>query len=367
LSLSEYSAEIARHYAGNGRAWKLIHYSFVLVPTLAYMGWGLVCRRKHLGRCMSALLLCSLPVAVFFAVAPAHTCNPELLNGIFNRYDARGVPEIAQVVENFFLYTECFLLDSSALLGLLLLAAPFWQLRRLRERGPLSLPLIVCIVYYLAVMRIGVFPQVFYLLPLLPVVIVFAAELLCRWMKSCPMLAMAYLLAAVSVWGFQMHRCHPDYGLIAYPYVGERYLFGHATLGYTCVCHVEHDSASDAIDWVLANAEPGAHVIMNLPDHLMADGARPDLDLRWVNTGSWVDRVSLMRSDYVASYFHFEIDESWGSGWPTGDIHLYPYDRAFLMEHFDKVLSIRRAFDVEVASVWRRKNLPGKVKLETVR
>ena len=41
---------------------------------------------------------------------------------------------------------------------------------------------------------------------------------------------------------------------------------------------------------------------------------------------------------------------------PEGEVYQYPfYDRSVLERDFEKIVSVRRAFGIEVASVWKRR------------
>jgi hypothetical protein len=60
-------------------------------------------------------------------------------------------------------------------------------------------------------------------------------------------------------------------------------------------------------------------------------------------------------ADYVITSINAEISGRRGDDNPTDGIFKYPYDRTRLNSEFTKVFAVRRAYGLEVASVWRRK------------
>ena len=65
-----------------------------------------------------------------------------------------------------------------------------------------------------------------------------------------------------------------------------------------------------------------------------------------------------MRGDYVITTINTDIRQGFLDDNPEGSIYQYPYDREALEDNYLKVFSVQRAFDLEVAAVWRKKAIP---------
>ena len=49
------------------------------------------------------------------------------------------------------------------------------------------------------------------------------------------------------------------------------------------------------------------------------------------------------------------LQQGHGKDTPEGEIINYPFDQEVLKREYKQVFAVRRAFDLEVASVWRRR------------
>jgi hypothetical protein len=60
-------------------------------------------------------------------------------------------------------------------------------------------------------------------------------------------------------------------------------------------------------------------------------------------------------ADYVITSINAEIRKHMDDDNPTGDIFKCPYNRKRLNSEFTRVFAVRRAYGLEVASIWQRK------------
>jgi hypothetical protein len=346
---------IARHYERLPRAWKLTHYLCVLSLTLGYCAWGIAYRRERAPTWLGAIVLCTLSAAVFFAAAPAHTCNPTLVHSTIERFLRSRMPSGDLLTENAVLYSLAILFKSSPLIGLALLASPFFQLGRLRSRSALAFPLAIVAFYCAAVMRID-FQQVFYMLPLVPLLCLFVGDMTMRAMRLLPTATKRCAAIAVTLLAVDLCLSIPDYNLNGYQYLGERYICGHSTLGYTCVATIPNDGASQALDWTLTHARPGSRVALYVaPMTVRGALCQSWPDLRFSDGADWFQRLVLRDYDYVVTQEFYEVNEGLGPDRPTGSIRTRAwYDRAELERDFVKVFAVERRFGIEPASVWER-------------
>jgi hypothetical protein len=149
-----------------------------------------------------------------------------------------------------------------------------------------------------------------------------------------------------------LYRCYPDDNLNGYQWMGERYIAGRSSIGYRSVVQVRSDGAEQGLRWLNEHAESGDTVVHFLPPHIAGTvSSNPPFRL----VAGLADSTSIADADFVVSQFNSELRGGWGPSNPRGSIYAYPYDRALLEAEFAKVFSVRRAFGIEVAAVWRRK------------
>ena len=63
----------------------------------------------------------------------------------------------------------------------------------------------------------------------------------------------------------------------------------------------------------------------------------------------------MFQPDYIVIHIGEIIWQGEGRDDTQGSIFRYPFDPEVLYKEYEQVLVIRRAFDLEVASVWKRK------------
>jgi hypothetical protein len=159
-------------------------------------------------------------------------------------------------------------------------------------------------------------------------------------------LALVALIADFAVY-------YPDLHLNGYRLLGERYLFGRSTVGYRSVVHVPIDGVEQTLAWVGRHAGPDDRVLTMFPPRHIVRSLIRNRDYDWID--GQIERDAIGRADWVLTDLNGDIRSGEGLDNPTGEIRKYPYDREELERDFEKVFAVTRACDLEVATVWRRK------------
>jgi hypothetical protein len=106
------------------------------------------------------------------------------------------------------------------------------------------------------------------------------------------------------------------------------------------------------VEWLNANAEAGQvaqlyvepwHIVNSTapdPVYKITDGFEESLDTN---------------PDYIVIHIGAIIWQGEGEDNPQGSIFRYPFDLERLHNDYEHVFVVRRAFDLEVAGVWKRK------------
>ena len=150
-------------------------------------------------------------------------------------------------------------------------------------------------------------------------------------------------------------RCYPDLNLNGYQWLGTRYFAGRSTLGYRSIGQVGNDGLEQCTKWVAGHAEPGDTVVTYTIARQVVLGAIPD-----GSEAVWIDgprnREALATADWVITHLNDDIRDGYGTDDPSGEVFQYPhYDRAMLLADFERVHTVTRRFDIEVAAVWGRR------------
>jgi hypothetical protein len=194
--------------------------------------------------------------------------------------------------------------------------------------------------------------QTFYTVPLLPILSLLAANQFMRLWLHRRKIAQVLAFLLIGWWGMEMIQCYPDYHLNGYQWLGERVLFGRSSIGYRSVVYTPSDGVQQAIEWLNANAEPGQVAQLYIePWHIIRYIA-PNPAYRLANG---FEESLLSKPDYVVIHINELIWEGVGLDTPKGDVIRYPFDREILMQKYEKVFSVKRAFDLEMISIWQRK------------
>ncbi len=313
---------------------------------------GMLRRRHHRlpARAVGAWIA-AYAIATFFLIPPVHLTEPDLLVGMLRRafHDllaGEGSPGQFAVF-----YAACLVFKSSPVVGAALLASPAAALWQARRRHELRLLLAALLLYGLVLLKLPL-AQTFYLVPLLPVLALLAADQACRW-RARPALIAAAGLVAFGWLAVDMARCYPDFNLNGYQYLGERRLAGRATLGYRGVAQVTTDGTEQVLRWTADHAEPGSTVATYLlASHIVHAAGLPGVTLE---NGLRSQADLLAGADYAVIALGSTLADDRGTDPLEATIYDLPYDPDILQRQFSRVFSVRRAFGLEVASVWKRR------------
>ena len=336
--------------------WTWFVFAFLAVGLAA---WLVARRDRCVGRLAAGPVVVALAGITFFLVPPCHLLQSELLVGLAKHVLRSARDTAGGTLEYGAFFTACVLFKSSPLVGALLLVSPLGWLARFRSRPGVRLLLAALALYLLCLLRLPL-AQTFYLMPIFPILALAASDQAVRLARIRPRLAVAVGVAASLLLTADLARCYPDYNLSGYQYLGARRLAGRSTLGYAGVAQVTTDGVEQSLRWVSARAgAEDAVIFYALPTHIVR-AVCPNPPFRLVN-GLRTPAADLRDFDYVVLSIGAELYDDRGLPPPGGEVFGVPYDRDLLLGRFRKVFSVRRAFGVEVASVWWRDPESGSV------
>lgn len=298
------------------------------------------------------VLVILVALTVFVMIPPAHLTNPDIVASLRGRFDQEMGWNPGFMLEAIALHLSSVIFKSSPLVGLALLAGLVATLLSWRRRPQVRFPSLVVIFYFLGLALLPI-AQTFYMMPLLPILAIFAADLwfnLLSWKRRA---ALFVGVAAAGLLVLDLLLCYPDYNLNGYQWLGARYLAGRATLGYRSVVQTTSDGVQQAVEWVCDNARRRERVVVYVHPWHIVWATCPNPNFRFVQ-GKWETVRS--KPDFVVTHINHQIRQSWAGQSRGHGIFWQPYDVAWVEAHYDKVFSVGRAFGLEMASVWQRKD-----------
>ncbi len=330
---------------------------------LALLAWGavLVWAVRHRHRATSPLLLLgfvlALALGTFMILPPVHLTNPAILASLSGRFRHEMGWNPAFAGEAAALHLASVVFKSSPLIGVGLLLGPILAALSWRAKEAVRFPLLVVVCYFLGLILLPL-AQTFYMVPLLPLLAILASDRLLALASRRRVLAGVVGIAATLVLGVDLARCYPDFNLNGYQWLGARYLAGRSTIGYRSVVQTTSDGVQQAAEWLNQHARPGDRVVVYAyPWHIL-EATSPNPDFRLVR-GEWSSVRTI--PDYVVVHINHTIRQRWAA-WYTGaeantpaqSVFWEPYDAAWLHANFAKVMAVRRAFGIEMVSIWER-------------
>jgi hypothetical protein len=373
-----------RRYSQSSTDFKTTHYVAACSLWLSIMIWSIYNRRCLLKFGTLAVLVPLLSLATFVVVPPAHTTNPIIHWSLLLRMNLSSVSaEYAR--ENFALYLwlarrlaesnggidyalrnlafhfGCVWLKSSPLVGSLLWLSLVTGVLQCKSRRILMLPAILFFVYLLGILRIE-WLQSFYVVPLLPILALFASDQWMRLLRYSRVYAFGIAVLCICSLSIDLIRCYPDYNLNGYQWLKEREFAGRSPVGYAGIASIPNDGVEQVFRWIESEVESGATVLAYIPYHIPVHILRAVSPVqRFHIIDGTTSRVGLNSDnvDYVISTFELEVAAKLGLDNPplyfkTNGYQFYNVD--LLEEKFEKVFAVERAFGIEVASVWRAKH-----------
>ncbi len=305
----------------------------------------------HVKSLLLSGILILFSLLIFLLIPPVHLMNPELFYLTAQKLKIAVTPTLSYMPEAAASYFLCVLFKSSILIGIWIWVSLALALVQWRRREELRLPLIVLLFYFLTLIKIE-WARPLYLMPLLPLLVIFAADQFFNLIRQRRMRCIAGG-AAVLMLGVDLFLCYPDFNLNGYQWVGARYLGGQSTIGYRGIVHLDADGVEQCMKWINRELTGNQRVITYAGPEIIIHAVSPHLVYRRVD-GLRENKETLLDVDYAVIGLNDQIRQGWGLENPKGDIYQYPYDKKLLEENFVKVFSVKRAFGIEAASVWKK-------------
>jgi len=263
----------------------------------------------------------------------------------------------AFIPEAVFLHFSSVLFKPSLIIGACVWVSFFVSLVQIGRRKEYRLPLALCVVYFLFLMKMP-WAQPFYMMPLFPIMVMIACDQFFRLLAVRRFVALGLGAIAGTFLLVDMILCYPDYNLNGYQWLGQRYLMGRSTICYRCIVQTPSDGLQQALTWVTDHVRSDKKIAIHVgsyetPSHIV----RAYLDRRKYRViDGWKQKSAVKKADYVVININAQLSPGFRMHNPSGEVFKYPYDNEYLHEHFDKVYSVKRRFGLEVASVWQRRS-----------
>ncbi len=329
---------------------------------LALLGWGAVLAwaARHRSRTAQPLTLAGfvvlLSLGTFMVLPPVHTTNPSIIVGLIERYSGQMGWNPSFTWEAAVLHLACVVFKSSPLIGAGLLIAVVAGLAQWKAKPRSRFPVMVVLLYVLGLVLLPI-AQTFYMIPLLPILAILASDqFLALWSRRTAAAAIGGAAAVVLI--VDLCRCYPDYNLNGFQWLGARFLAGRPTIGYRSVVQTTSDGVEQVVGWLCQNARRGERVVAYVHPWHIVEAACPERAFR-ITHGVWESVRT--RPDYVITHINHEIRASW-SAWLAGyefsaaaeSVFWEPYDAEWLHSRYTQVATVRRAFGIEMATIWER-------------
>lgn len=327
----------------------------------AMLAWLLPGARRTAPRWALAGLVLALATATAVLLPPENLTNPAIPRSLLSRADQEMGFNPTFSLEALGLHLGCLLFKSSPLVGLgLIIAVPLAAVgwRAGRSTPAVRLPTLVAGFYTLGLLTLPI-AQTFYMVPLLPVLAVLAAEGWFRLFALQRRPALALLMASALLLGLDLGHCYPDYNLNGYQWLGPRLFMGRPTLGYRSIIQTPSDGVEQAMRWVCQRAAPGDLVAVYAYEWHIVGAACPRPPFRLVHGGP---EALAQEPDYILIHINHTLREGW-SAWFSGvaeagageGIFWEPVDPDWLAGNYEQVFSVERAFGLQMAAVWERR------------
>jgi hypothetical protein len=330
--------------------YQLLRYGLVGIGWLVPLTWAYRFRHHSADPISLAALLTGVGLLTFVIFPPDHLTNSGILRSLFTRAEGEMSLNAGFIGELAALHVLTLFFKSTPVLGFALLAGTAVGLAQWR-RPELMLPLVVVASYFAGLLLLPL-AQTFYPLPILPALSLLLADQFVRLWPHRRKLALTLAVLMIGWWGVEMVQCYPDYHLNGYQWLGKRVLFGRSSIGYRSVVFTPADGVQQVVEWLNLNAEPGQVALLYISPWHIVRYIAPDPSYLLTN-GS--EETLNNEPDYVVMHINDLLSQGHGMETPEGDVIRYPFDYEALRRDYEQVFAVRRAFDLEVASVWRRK------------
>jgi hypothetical protein len=334
----------------------ILRLALVVLLWMITLVWSFINRRAAPSRWTQLMLILLVAGLTFFVVPPVHTTNPWIAGSLWKNFFTAGTGiDWGFVAEATFFHFAVILLKPSVVIGAAMWTSLAVALAHLKTREELRLP-VVSLLLYFGFMVVLPWAQTHYMMAIFPIFAILTADLFMDFFRRRRQLAAAIGFLAIILLAVDFRLCYPDLNLNGYQWIGERYIGGRSSLGYRSIARVGSDGAEQVMRWAEEHVAPGATVVTFIhPGHIIR-ATLPQPDFRLVD--GIRESTSLQEAGYVLTTINADIRQGHGPENPEGEIYRYRYDRKRLEEEFARVFAVKRAFGIEVATVWRRKD-PG--------
>jgi asparagine N-glycosylation enzyme membrane subunit Stt3 len=329
---------------------------FITIYVMVCIGWFTVFiwairHRNHTSHIASlTVFLIGFGLLTFAIFPPENLNNSGIIPSLLTRAESEMGFSPAYMGELLALYLLSLLFKSTPALGFGLVVGIIASLFQWK-RKELFLPLVLGLSYFVGLLLLPL-GQTFYIVPLLPIISLLAAyQFMDLWSKHR---RTAFVLATVIGlwWGIELIQCYPDYNLNGYQWLGTRPLFGRSSIGYRSVVHTTTDGVQQAVEWLNVNAGPEQSALLYVDSWHIVQATAPDPVYKLIR-GS--DNPGTINPDFVVLHINAALSEGYDQADPETPIFQYPFDIHLLLEDYDQVFTVKRAFDIQMATIWQRK------------
>lgn len=338
---------------------KSAHYFLVFFLWIAFTLWLFLHRKSVMSPVMLCFTLTAFSLITFLVIPPVHTTNPTILRFLIKRaFNLRSssflsVAEVVPFRAVIAFHFGCVLFKSGIVIGAFFWISLLMAIIQFRQRKEVRL-LVLIFLFYFMFLAVVPFVQTLYMMPLLPIFAIFTSDQFFRLYEKKYFIAKFIGFLATGSLVINIFLCYPDYNLNGFQWLGSRYLWGVSTIGGRSIVLVTSDGIEQTLKWANHNIPKDKTVMTYIrPKHII-EAVCPNPKFHLVD-GQKESERAFMDADYVISSINCEIQRYPETNSPRQDVYKYPYDVDLLRKNFTKVFSIKRAFDIEVASVWQKK------------
>jgi len=353
-------------------SFRLIHYALAFTVWLSFAIWAYIQRNKIIKPLFMGFLVPALSILTFFVTLPVHMVNPRIFRKMLRMSESNFVDKFNAIFnlpiyfEKIAFYMGSVLFSSSLIIGICLWLGFLWQCFRIKSQPQLRFPLAIFGVYFLFLISLSN-PRPHYMMALLPILAVFTADrIMFLWNRKRIFTFMTALVALV-VLSVDISACYPDYNLNGYQWLGRRYLLmGRSTIGGGSMIQIPRDGTKQALRWISENVRPDETIAIAQ----WRPGAKPPLvpfgAFKEITFKDNIDfkRVPLHKMTKVGAkvddpdYILTQINEEFARDPKPkrqygSELRYHPYFLA-LKDNYTKVYSVKRRYNIDVASVWKR-------------
>jgi hypothetical protein len=333
----------------------VVRWTAGLLVAIPVASW-VIAHRNHRLSPFAGILLCVLVAGlVFLLIPPVHVTNPHILAALRRQLLTSSFGhDFGFTAEAGFFHFATVAIKSSPVIGLGLWAGLVFELARIRSRPGLCFPVLAG-GFYCGFLLLLPWAQTMYMRPVLPALTIIAADAVVRWHRRSSVAVRSLAALAALVLLFDITTSYPDLNLVGHPWLGERYLAGRSTLGYRGIVQTGADGIEQSLQWVSEHATPEENIITVYGEVHITEAVLAESGLK--TTSMLHEPADLREANWVITSLNWDIEPRSEAAANTKTIYGYPhYDRSLLEREFEKVFAVDRAYGVEVAAVWQRRD-----------